>query len=341
MCAKQIDLGTVFKGSSSGKIVKAEGGKCDVRPGDVVIDIAWSGLCGTDLHYRKKDMVLGHEGVGIVSDLGDDVTVLKKGDRVGWGYNHGSCGYCNQCWKGDDQLCSDNKLYGDADLNMGSFGDRVVLDAMFVHKIPDSLALRDAGPLQCGGATVYAAIVNAGVQPQQRVGVLGLGGLGHLAVQYLNKMGCDVVVFSGTDNKKEQAMQLGASEFVATKDNAEFKGVKPVDHLLVSTSVQPDWKQFFKVVATRGSVVPLTVSFDDMTHPYGEILQKQMNVTGSLVANRLVHRQMLEFSARQKVTPMLEELPMTEDGLNKAFDRLNEGDVRYRFVLKSQRTDAN
>ncbi|WFD20974.1 alcohol dehydrogenase (NADP(+)) [Malassezia caprae] len=332
-----VNLGTVYKGSPSGKIIEAQGADRELRPNDVVIDIAYSGLCGTDLHYRKADMVLGHEGVGVVSQVGPAVTKLKVGDHVGWGYNHGSCGYCDHCWNGFDILCADRQMYGYADLDFGSFGDRAVLDALFVHKLPEGMDLSLAGPLQCGGATVYSAIVNAEVKMNERVAVLGLGGLGHLAIQYLAKMGCDVVVFSGSENKKQQAMELGANEFVATKTNPTFEGVKPVNHLLVSTSFQPDWEQYFKVLAPRAKIVPLTVSFEEMKHPYAELVFYEYSITGSVVARRLVHRQMLEFSARNNIKPIVEFLTMDEAGVNEAFDRLDKGDVRYRFVLKNPR----
>ncbi|WFD36691.1 alcohol dehydrogenase (NADP(+)) [Malassezia cuniculi] len=340
MSNPQIELGTVFKGSPSGRAVKAEGGVRELRPHEVVIDIAYSGLCGTDLHFRKKDMVLGHEGVGIISQVGAQVTNVKVGDRVGWGYNHDSCGYCDPCLDGWDIFCPEKKMYGMADLDIGGFGDRAVINSLFVHKIPDALSLRDAAPLQCGGITVFAALVNAKVSAQSRVGILGIGGLGHLAIQYAAKMGCEVVVFSSTNSKKEQALELGATEFVATKENPKLEGVKPLDVLLVTASFQPDWNLYFKAMRPEGVIVPLTVSFEEMKHPYADIVAKQLNVHGSVVGRRLTHRQMLEFSARHKVVPIVEELPMTEEGLNEAMERLDRGDVRYRFVLKSQRTDA-
>lgn len=332
-----VDLGTVYKGSPSGKVVEAKGGTRELRPNDVVVDIAYSGLCGTDLHYLKADMVLGHEGVGLISQVGPEVKHLKVGDRVGWGYNHGSCGYCNHCWNGFDIMCAERQMYGEADLDFGSFGDRAVLDSLFVHKLPDSIDLSLAGPLQCGGATVYSAIVNAGCKMSDRVAVLGLGGLGHLAIQYLSKMGCEVVVLSGTQSKKQQAFELGANEFVATKENPNFEGVKPIDYLLVSTSFQPNWDQYFKVLAPRATIVPLTVSFEEMKHPYSDLLFYEYRITGSLVARRLIHRQMLEFSARHNVRPIVEYLTMDEAGVNEAIQRLDKGDVRYRFVLKNPR----
>ena len=332
-----VDLGTVFKGSPSGKIVEAKGGTRQLRPNDVVIDIVYSGLCGTDLHYRKADMVLGHEGVGVVSQVGSEVRNFKVGDRAGWGYNHKSCGYCDHCFEGWDTLCSERTMYGVNDLDFGSFGDRAVIDADYVHKIPEGMDLRSAGPFQCGGSTVYGAIVHAGVKANDRVGVLGLGGLGHLAVQYLAKMGCEVVVFSGTNSKREQAMQLGAHEFVASKENPKFEGVKPLSSLIVTTSFLPDWDLYFSVMKRNGTIVPLSVSFDEMRLPYASLLMNQLCVKASLVAPRLIHRQMLEFSARNNIVPMIEELEMNEEGLNTAFDRLDKGDVRYRFVLRNPR----
>lgn len=336
-----VELGTVFKGSPSGKVVKAQGGKRELRPQDVVIDVAYSGLCGTDMHYRKADMVLGHEGVGVISQVGSEVKMLKKGDRVGWGYNHDACGYCDPCLQGDDIFCPDRKMYGIKDLDIGGFADRVVLNSQFVHKIPDNVSLRDAAPMQCAGITVYAAIVNAGVKASSRVGVIGIGGLGHLCVQFLHKMGCDVVVFSSSPDKEQQSKELGANEFVATKNNPKLEGIKPIDFLFVTTSQQPDWNVYFQVMNTDGAIVPLTVNQDDMKHPYFDIVEKQLKITGSLVGKRYTHRKMLEFISRTGVRAIIEELPMTEDGLNTAVERLDKGDVRYRFVLKSQTTDAN
>ena len=337
----KVDLGTVFKGSPNGKIVKAQGGQRELRPHDVAIDIAYSGLCYTDMHFRTTDMVLGHEGVGVVSRVGSEVKVLKAGDRVGYGYNHDSCGYCDYCMRGDDIFCPDNKMYGVSDHDIGGFSDRVVLNAMFVHKIPEELTLRDVAPMQCAGVTVYAAIVNAGVTPGSRTGILGVGGLGHLAIQFLNRMGCDVVVFSSTSSKQDLALKLGANEFVASRENPAFEGVKKIDFLFVSTSAQPDWKEYFPLMNPDSTIVPLTVGSGDMVHPYEDIVEKQLKIYGSVVGKRYTHRKMLEFAARHNVRAMIEELPMTEEGLNTAFERLEKGDVRFRFVLKSQTTDAN
>lgn len=131
-------------------------------------------------HYKKADMVLGHEGVGLISHVGSAVRDFKVGDRVGWGYNHNSCHNCSACTSGRDTFCDERQMYGVADLDMGGFSDVAVLNHLFVHRIPEGLSLSDAAPLQCGGATVFGAIFDSGVKSWDRVGVVGIGGLGHL-----------------------------------------------------------------------------------------------------------------------------------------------------------------
>ncbi|UZJ56787.1 hypothetical protein CBS101457_006107 [Exobasidium rhododendri] len=335
-----VDLGTHYYGSESGKAIAVSGKTKTVGDSDVVIEIYYSGLCGTDSHMRKANMALGHEGVGVISQVGKDVTNFKKGDRAGWGYVHDADMTCDYCLSGRDTLCDNRQMYGAADKDQASLGDRFVVKARFAHRIPDSIPLKYAGPLQCAGATVFGAIIQADIKPYQRVGVVGIGGLGHLALRYLKAWGCDVVAFSTSTNKKEEAMKLGANEFVVTKDNPEFEKTKPVDHLLIAADRQLPWAQYFKIMAKDGKVVPLSVSSEDIQGmPYMDIVAKQISILGSLVANRSIHRTMLEFSARHGIRPIIEELPMTEEGVNEALNRLEKGDVRYRFVLSNGKKD--
>lgn len=340
MSLPQVELGTVFKGSPSGRIVQAQGQTIALQPNEVVIDIAYSGICGSDLYFLERDVVAGHEGVGVISQVGSAVRNVKVGDRVGYGCNHYSCNYCDECLKGNDQHCPERRLHAMNDSHFGSLGDRAVLDSHFVHIIPPEIKLAHAAPLQCAGATVYGAIVNAGVRAADRVGVIGVGGLGHLAIQFLAKLGASVVVFSGSESKKAQAAELGAREFVATKTNPSLEGVAPLDVLIASTNAQPEWAPYVALMKPRGTIVPLSLSADDLALPYSTVLFKELRVLGSLFSNRYVHREMLRFAAAHGVRPMIEELPMTEENINAAMDRLKRGDVRYRFVLKSQRTDA-
>ncbi|RWA07235.1 hypothetical protein EKO27_g7871, partial [Xylaria grammica] len=188
---------TVFKGHESGAPKKETTTKPDELSGDqVFVRITASGLCGTDMHYRQAHIGLGHEGVGIVEKTGPSVKALKTGDRVGWGYNHNFCGSCEQCRTGNDIYCSQRALYGFADLDQGSFGSHAVWREVALYKIPDGISDEDAAPLQCAGATVFSALNTYNAQPSETVGIIGIGGLGHLAIQFANKMGCRVVVLS-------------------------------------------------------------------------------------------------------------------------------------------------
>jgi D-arabinose 1-dehydrogenase-like Zn-dependent alcohol dehydrogenase len=231
---------TVFKGSKDGSIKESKTTKPDELKGDqVMVRITASGLCGTDEHYRHADMVLGHEGVGVVEATGPAVKQLKVGDRVGWGYQHDSCGLCKWCMSGLETFCPDRAFYGSADLDQGSFATRAVWKETFLFKVPEGLTDQEAAPLMCGGATVFNALRMYDIKPTARVGVIGVGGLGHLAVQFASKMGCDVVVLSSTESKKEEAMKLGAKDFVAAKGKKELDIGQPLDVLLVTANFQP------------------------------------------------------------------------------------------------------
>jgi D-arabinose 1-dehydrogenase-like Zn-dependent alcohol dehydrogenase len=227
-------------------------------------------------------------------------------------------------------------MYGYADLDQGSFAKYAIWKADYVFAIPSSLAREHAAPLMCGGATVFNALQSFGAKSTDRVGVIGIGGLGHLAIQFAAKMGCEVVVFSSTDSKKEEAMALGATEFIATKGAKELAVSRPIDQLLVTTSQQPDWKQFLPVLAPRATIFPLTVAQGDFTIPYMPIISGELKIQGSLVAARQVHRDMLVFAAHHGIKPIIEEFPMTQEGITQCMDRLEAGKMRYRGVLTVQ-----
>lgn len=229
---------TVYKGSESGKIVKGETTR-ELKGDAVLVKVTASGLCGTDEHYKKQDMALGHEGAGVVEDVGPGVTYLKKGDRVGWGYEHNSCGNCEYCLTGREQYCPDREMYGMHNLDQGSFASHGVWREAFLFRIPDEITDAEAAPLMCGGATVFNALTSANVKPTDRVAIMGVGGLGHLAIQFASKMGCDVVVLSGTDSKKDEALKLGARDFIAMKGKDSIDVGRKIDVLVITTSVMP------------------------------------------------------------------------------------------------------
>ncbi|KAI1780556.1 GroES-like protein [Hypoxylon cercidicola] len=326
---------TVFKGQDNGQPKKTTTSHPDQLVGDkVLVKVTASGLCGTDLHYktqRTKDMVLGHEGCGVVEDLGPDCKHLKKGDRVGWGFSTDSCGCCDECLDSAEQFCPQRGIYGQASFDQGSFASHAVWRESFLHKTPDGLTDVEAAPLQCGGATTFAALHD--VLPGEMVGIIGMGGLGHLAIQFANKLGCRVVVLSGSDRKKEEAFKLGASEFVAMKNVKTPTVSKPLKRLLVTTSAQPDWEAIFPVMAPRSTIYPLSVSESQLEVPYLPLIFQGIGVQGSLVASRIQHRRMLEFAALHGVKPIVERFPMTEEGIGQAMQKLEEGKMYYRAVL--------
>ncbi|KAF7958019.1 hypothetical protein EAE96_003586 [Botrytis aclada] len=326
---------TVFKGRADGTPIKSTTTKPEELKGDsVLVKITASGVCGTDLHYKGADMVLGHEGVGIVESVGPDAKYLKKGDRVGWGYEHDSCGHCNECLTGNEVFCPERALYGYANLDQGSFASHAIWREAFLFPTPASIPDEYAAPLQCGGATTFSAL--QGIKSTDVVAVMGVGGLGHLAIQFAAKMGCRVVVLSSSDKKKDEATKLGAHEFIATKDVKELKVSRPINRLLVTTAAQPNWELILPIMAPRSTIYPLTVSFQNLEIPYMPFLVAGINIQGNLVANRSAHKQMLDFAAFHDIKPIVQTFPMTEAGIADAMDKLDKGQVYYRAVLLAQ-----
>jgi D-arabinose 1-dehydrogenase-like Zn-dependent alcohol dehydrogenase len=191
--------------------------------------------------------------------------------------------------------------------------------------------------------TVFSALYNNDIKPTDRVGVVGIGGLGHLALKMAKAWGCHVTAFSGTNSKEEEARSFGAHEFVTTKGKDKLSVADKLDYLLVTVSGQVDWKMYYSVMKPRGRIIAMGVDNSGQTAnlPYGQIISQEMSFAGSLVASRQVHALMLEFCARHGVTPVIEEMEMTKENLEKALERLEKGDVRYRFVLhnKSDKTE--
>ncbi|KAK8057029.1 hypothetical protein PG996_010966 [Apiospora saccharicola] len=299
---------TVFKGQQDGSPRKSTTTKPDQLSGDnVYLKVTASGVCGTGKQITSpvgQDMVLGHEGIGVVEAVGPDVKYLQAGDRVGWGLPHPG---------------------------QGSFSTNGVWREAFLHRIPDGMSDEIAAPLQCSGATTFTAL--QGVQPTDTVGIMGVGGLGHLAIQFAAKMECRVVVFSGTEAKKEQSLALGAHEFVATRDASSLSVTRPINRLLVTTSAQPQWDLILPFMAARSAIYPLSVSSGDFAIPYMPLIERGINVQGSLVAPRHLHRQMLDFAAHHRIEPIVEKFPMSEEGIKTALGKLEKGDVHYRAVL--------
>ncbi|CAN9393794.1 unnamed protein product [Alternaria alternata] len=330
-----MPLITVFRGSKDGKVVRGETNKDDVQKDQVLVKVTASGVCGTDLHFKTAGMVLGHEGAGIVEEVGPSVRGLKHGDRVGWGYQHNCCGACDLCLSGRETYCPEREMYGAANFDQGSFAFHAIWKESFLFKLPDAIVDIDAAPLMCGGATVFNALYSFGIKPTDRAGVLGIGGLGHLAIQFAACMGCDVIAFSGTDSKKEEAERLGARNFVAMKGKTEIGIGRKLDALLVTTSAAPDWGLVLPIMAPNGKIFPLGLDFGDFKIPHMGLVSGGLTIQGSVVAARAVHRHMLEFAARHSIKPIIQEFPLNEDGIEDAMAMLKSGKMRYRGALRA------
>ncbi|KAJ7873476.1 hypothetical protein B0H14DRAFT_3559129 [Mycena olivaceomarginata] len=298
-----------------------------VHGNEVLVKITHSGICGTNEHFKHANMVLGHEG-------------FQVGNVVGWGYMHKTCGECEQCLLGQDQYCPNREEYGSHNHHQGSFGSHAIWD--------NGLAPQHAAPLMCRGATVFEVIDSYNIRPTDHVGVVGIGRLGHLAIQFLSKMGASVVVFSSTDSKREEALRLGATEFYATNGVESFEMAK-IDHLMVTTSFIPDWKpyvafafllcptenfhRFLSGMKPKSTIYPLTVSFTDLVIPMMPIVLGGIHIQGSVVLSRSAQKKMLNFAAWNHITLIVETFPLLKSGVEDGMARLREGKMRYRGVL--------
>ena len=231
---------TVYR-SKDGAIIGTNTRIPPLGPRDVLIRITHSGVCNADAMYASMGapIALGHEGVGIVEEVGSEVTQLSPGDRAGGGYHRGSCGTCRYCLSGQDIYCDQRVIFGSGEPDNGTFAQYYIGKETYVHKIPELISSAHATPLQCAGAATYVALKST-ISPTSRVGVIGIGGLGHLAIQFAAHLGGEVVALSTTREKQEEALELGAREFVLME---QLPLKRSLDVLIVTSSHYPDWEK--------------------------------------------------------------------------------------------------
>ena len=321
----------------AGKLQPFEYDPGDLAPGQVEIDVLSCGICHSDLSMLENDwemaafpLVPGHEVVGKVAAVGDGVINVAVGDTVGLGWYSGSCLGCHQCMSGDHNLCAgvEGTIVG----RHGGFGDTVRCQAEWAIPLPDGVDLAKAGPLFCGGITVFNPIVQFDVRPTNRVGVIGIGGLGHLAVQFLSKWGCDVTAFTSTDAKADEAHQLGAHRVVNSRDPGQLEAVAgSFDFILSTVNVDLDWASFLAALGPRGRLHSVGAVPSPIPVPAFGIIPGQKSVSGSPLGSPATVATMLEFCARHGIEAVTEHFPMSE--VNEAMDHLRSGDARYRIVL--------
>lgn len=311
----------------------------ELRPEQVELEVESCGICHSDLSMIDNSwgnstypLVPGHEIVGIIQKLGSQVKGLAIGDRVGLGWFAGSCLSCQPCLSGKHNLCSTSEqtIVG----RHGGFADRVRANWEWAIKLPDKLDPASAGPLFCGGITVFAPIVDFNVLPTDRVGVIGIGGLGHLALQFLNKWGCEVTAFTSSDSKAEEARQLGAHHVVGTRDKGSLEKLAGTfDFILVTANVSLDWDLFISALAPDGRLHFVGAVLEPVPVSAFSLIGGRKSISGSPLGSPATVAKMLEFCARHEIAPVTETFAMRD--VNAALDHLRAGKARHRIVLKN------
>ena len=305
----------------------------------VEIDVVACGLCHSDLSMLNNEwgmttypFVPGHEVVGTVGQVGSNVTNLKVGDTVGLGWVARSCMTCPQCLRGDHHHCSTGQ--GTIVGRHGGFADKVRCQAAWAVPLPDGVDAKKAGPLFCGGVTVFNPIVEFNVQPTDRVGVVGIGGLGHMAIQFLNKWGCEVTAFTSTDAKAEEARSMGAHHVVNSRDNDALDAVAgSYDFIMSTVNVSLQWDKYLAALAPHGELVTVGAVLEPIPVSAFSIIMGQKSVRGSQVGSIRTTAMMLDFCARHGIEAVTEKFPLSE--ANAAMKHLESGKARYRIVLEN------
>ncbi|WP_411847478.1 NAD(P)-dependent alcohol dehydrogenase [Roseibacillus persicicus] len=310
----------------------------ELGPNEVDIDVDYCGLCHSDVSMLKNHwemtgypIVPGHEVVGRVSAKGKSVAHLEVGQRVGLGWLAGSCGTCQPCLGGHQNLCADSKgtIVGRA----GGFAESVRAEALWAIPLPDGVDSEAAGPLFCGGITVFNPIVQNNISPMDRVAVVGIGGLGHMALQFLNKWGCEVTAFSTSPDKEDQARELGAHHFVNSRDDSQLDKVAGSYDLILSTvNVELDWEKYVAALRPQGTL-HLVGAAPKVESSVFALIQGQKSISASPVGSPGITARMVEFSARHQIAPKVEVMPMSQ--INEAFDKLEKDKPAHRIVLKA------
>ncbi|WP_043497288.1 NAD(P)-dependent alcohol dehydrogenase [Georgenia sp. SUBG003] len=318
----------------------------DVGPHDVKLDILYCGICHSDIHFAGGDfgplpvspLVPGHEIVGIVTEVGSEVTRHQIGDRVGIGCMVNSCRECENCRRGEEQYCLNGHtlVFGNEDrdgsFTQGGYSRMIVANEDFVVRVPESLDAAAAAPLLCAGITVYAPLKRWGAGPGKRVAVVGLGGLGHLGVKIAKAMGAEVTVLSRSESKRQDALDLGADAYLATGDESTFSTLANTFDIVLNTVSAPiDVNAYLGLLRLRGTLASVGVTTETLPLNVFSVLTNERTLAGSQFGGIRETQEMLDFCAEHGVTADVELI--SADRINEAFDRVLRSDVRYRFVI--------
>jgi uncharacterized zinc-type alcohol dehydrogenase-like protein len=318
--------------------------RLDPGPKDVVIDIQFCGICHSDLHIGKNELgrtkypfVPGHEIVGVVASVGAEVTQHKVGDRVGVGCMVDSDRTCHECQRGEEQFCTNMVgTYGGTDKagrpTMGGYSDKIVVNEHFVLRIPDALSMAAAAPLLCAGITTWSPLKTWEAGPGKKVGVVGLGGLGHMAVKLAAALGAEVTVLSTSDRKKADALAMGAHDFLVTTDAEAMKSaVMRFDLIINTVSAPADVNRLIQLLGRDGTMVMLGLAAEPLPVFSLALLSRRRRLAGSPIGGIRETQEMLDFCAEHGIVSDIELIKPEQ--INEAWARIEKSDVRYRFVI--------
>lgn len=308
-----------------------------LNPHEVEIDVHYCGICHSDLSVLDNDwgmtqypVVPGHEVVGTIAAVGNKVKNLTVGQSVGLGWHAGYCNECAPCHSGDHNLCASSQptIVG----HHGGFADKVRAEANSVIPIPEGIDLESAGPLFCGGITVFNPLLQFDIKATDKVAVIGIGGLGHMALQFLNAWGCEVTAFTSSEDKKKEALGLGAHHTLNSRDQDEIEAAAGNFDIILSTvNVKLDWNLYLNTLKPRGRLHFVGATLDPLDINVFSLIMSQRSISGSPVGSPSSITKMLNFASLHNIKPVIEKFSF--DDINKAIKRLRSGKTHYRIVL--------
>jgi len=309
----------------------------DLKPNEVSIDVESCGICHSDISAidgswgkSKYPMVAGHEVIGKIIMVGSNVSLHKIGDRVGLGWHSGYCHNCEYCKAGDHNFCSSTKKTVFS--QHGGFAEQVAADEVSVIPIPNELNHQDAGPLLCGGITVFTPLVEFNITKEHKVGIIGIGGLGHLAIKIYKALGCHVTAFTNSYDKNNLLKELGADIIISSIDNSKIKALGSKFDLIISTvNVKLDWNVFLSVIKPRGRLHFVGAVLAPIEASVFSLMGGRKSISGSPVGSPANIKKMLEFCSQHKISPMVEHFKF--DQINDAIRKLRNNELRFRAVL--------
>ncbi|MGX6601311.1 NAD(P)-dependent alcohol dehydrogenase [Micromonosporaceae bacterium Da 78-11] len=340
-----LTVAAITAPSVSEPLVRGKIERRDVGPKDVLIEIAYAGICHSDIHTVRGDwgpvpypLVVGHEIVGTVAEVGDEVTRHQVGDRVGVGCMVNSCRECENCQAGQQQYCTKGNTgtYAAVDLDgtvtQGGYSTHVVVVEDFVLRVPEAIPYESAAPLLCAGITTYSPLAHWKAGPGRRVAVVGMGGLGHMAVKFAHAMGAEVTVLSQTLAKKDDGLRLGADHYYATGDASTFETLADTFDLIINTvSAKVDINAYLALLRLDGTLVSVGAPPEPLPVQVFALFGNRRSFAGSGIGSIDETQEMLDFCAEKDITAEVEVVGADE--VNDAWDRVLSSDVRYRFVI--------